>query len=49
MGDLDYGIDVLGFTSDELAELMQPEQPEPQTDPEDFPGPLTRRLPNRLT
>ena len=39
LGDLDYDIDVLGFTSDELAELMQPEQPEPQTDPDDVPEP----------
>ena len=39
LGELDYDLDVLGFTSDELAELMQPEQPEPQTDPDDVPEP----------
>lgn len=39
LGELDYDIDVLGFTSDELAELMQPEQPEPLTDPDDVPEP----------
>ena len=39
LSELDYDLDVLGFTSDELAELMQPEQPEPQTDPDDVPEP----------
>ncbi|HBN76234.1 MAG TPA: chromosome partitioning protein ParB, partial [Planctomycetaceae bacterium] len=39
LSELDYDIDVLGFTSDELAEIMQPEQPEPQTDPDDVPEP----------
>ncbi|MCG6158335.1 DNA modification methylase [Rubinisphaera margarita] len=36
---MDYDISSLGFTVTELADLMQPEPPEPQSDPDDIPEP----------
>src|SRR6056297_3241595 len=39
LGEMDFDITQLGFTSDELHDLMQPEGSEPQADPDDVPEP----------